>query len=66
MTGTELTRKVSVEGMPVGYIRLATGCLTMLMHLELIPRSKMLDGEAVAVHCDTGTQFCIWQYCCKL
>ena len=53
-TGTELTRKGSVEGKAVNNILLDTGCSRTLVHQELVPRSKMLDGEAVAIRCAHG------------
>ena len=53
-TGTELTRKGSVEGKAVDHILLDTGCSRTLVHQELVQRSKMLDGEAVAIRCAHG------------
>ena len=50
-TGTELTRKGSVEGRAVDNILLDTGCLRTLVHQEWVSRGRMLDGEAVAIRC---------------
>ena len=54
MTGTELTRKGSVEGRAVDNTFLDTGCSRMLMHQEWVPRDRMLDGEAVTIRCAHG------------
>ena len=53
-TGTELTRKGAVEGRAVDNILLDTGCSRTLVHQELVPRGKMLEGEAVAIRCAHG------------
>ena len=53
-TGTELTRKGSVEGRAVDNILLDTGCSRTLVHQEWVPRDRMLDREAVAIHCAHG------------
>ena len=53
-TGTELTKKGSVEGRAVDNILLDTGCSKTLMHQEWVPRDRMLDGEAVAIRCAHG------------
>ena len=54
MTGTDLTREGSVEGKPVDKILLDTGCSRTLVHQKLVPRSKLLEGEAVAICCAHG------------
>ena len=54
MTGTDLTRKGSVEGRPVDKILLDTGCSKTLVHQELVPRSRLLEGEAMVIHCAHG------------
>ena len=50
----ELKRSGAVEGTAVDNILLDTGCSRMLVHQELVPRSKMLEGEAVAIRCAHG------------
>ena len=54
MTSTGLTRKGSVEGRPVDKILLDTGCSRTLVHQELVPRDRLLEGEAVAIRCAHG------------
>ena len=50
----ELKRSGAVEGTAVDNILLDTGCLRTLVRQELVPRSKMLEGEAVAIRCAHG------------
>ena len=45
-----------VEGKPVDDIQLDTGCSRTLIYQSLVPDSKILEGDAVAIrcaHCDT-------------
>ena len=50
----ELKRSGAVEGTAVDNILLDTGCSRTLVRQELVPRSKMLEGEAVAIYCAHG------------
>jgi len=43
-----------VEGTAVSDILLDTGCSRTLVRKELVPREKLLDGEAVAIRCAHG------------
>ena len=43
-----------VEGRAVGDILLDTGCLRTLVHQDLVPEKKLLEGEAVAIRCAHG------------
>ena len=53
---SKLKRSGAVEGTAaaVENILLDTGCSRTLVHQELVPRRKMLEGEAVAIHCAHG------------
>ena len=51
---SELKRGGAVEGTAVDSILLDTGCSRTLVRQELVPRRKMLDGEAVAIRCAHG------------
>lgn len=53
-TGTELTKSEAVEGRAVENILLDAGCSRMLVHQGLVPRGKMLEGEAVTICCAHG------------
>ena len=46
---SELKRSGAVEGTAVDNILLDTGCSRTLMRQKLVPRRKMLEGEAVAI-----------------
>lgn len=50
----ELKRSGAVEGTTVDNILLDSGCSRTLVSQELVPRSKMLEGEAVAIRCAHG------------
>ena len=43
-----------VEGTPVERILLDTGCSKTLVRQELIPKEKILEGEAVTIRCAHG------------
>ena len=47
-------RKGVVEGTPVERILLDTGCSKTLVRQDLIPKKKILDGEAVTIRCAHG------------
>lgn len=49
-----LKRKGTVEGTAVDNILLDTGCSRTLVRQELVPRRRMLEGEAVAIRCAHG------------
>ena len=51
---SELKRSGAVEGTAVDSILLDTGCSRTLVRQELVPRRKMLEGEAVAIRCAHG------------
>ena len=43
-----------VEGKPVDNVLLDTGCSRTLVHQSLVPKEKLLEGEAVAIRCAHG------------
>ena len=47
-------RKGLVEGTPVEKILLDTGCSKTLVRKELIPKEKVMEGEAVLIRCVHG------------
>ena len=58
MTGTELTRKGSVEGRAVDNTFLDTGCSRMLMHQEWVPTDLEAVRRAADGHpCSAGVGF---------
>ena len=51
---SELKRSGAVEGTAVDNILLDTGCSRTLVRQELVPRRKIVEGEAVAIRCANG------------
>ena len=52
--GVDVKRKGLVEGTPIERILLDTGCSKTLVRQELIPKEKILEGEAVTIRCAHG------------
>ena len=50
----EVKRKGLIEGNCAENILLDTGCSRTMVRRELIPQSKMLEGEAVPIRCAHG------------
>ena len=46
--------KTGGVGKPVDNILLDTGCSRTLVHQSLVPKEKLLEGEAVAIRCAHG------------
>ena len=51
---SEVVKTGVVEGRKVSDILLDTGCSQTLVRQELVPESKLKDGEAVAIRCAHG------------
>jgi len=51
---TGVSKAGKVEGKAVNNILLDTGCSRTLVHQSLVPREKLLEGEAVAIRCAHG------------
>ena len=51
---TGVSKSGLVEGKPVDNILLDTGCSRTLIHQSLVPKEKLLEGEAVAIRCAHG------------
>ena len=49
-----IARSGVVEGIPVDNILLDTGCSRTLVHSDLVPEGKFLEGEAVTIRCAHG------------
>ena len=50
----DVWRRGLIEGTDAEKILLDTGCSRTLVRQELIPREKMLEGEAVTIRCAHG------------
>ena len=53
-TNTELLKAGTIEGRNTANILLDTGCSRTIVHQEFVPKEKIIEGEAVNIHCAHG------------